>query len=102
MKLSDDLSQLEVRTLADQNKKEPSAIVRLAELVRIEASAAPLRLTLHTTSTTMPLTLRAVDASQLAFWVVGLQDLGSVPPRERVSRGGVLWRVAKALYRGRS
>jgi hypothetical protein len=47
---------------------------------------------------TEALHLLCSDTSQLVFWWAGLQDLASVPQAERVSRGTLLWRVARALY----
>jgi hypothetical protein len=35
----------------------------------------------------------------LVFWFLGVQELASVPKGERRSRGALLWRAAKHLYR---
>jgi hypothetical protein len=43
--------------------------------------------------------LLAADAPMLSFWYVGLQQLASVPHAERVTRGALLWRAARCLWR---
>ena len=46
----------------------------------------------------------AADAAMLVFWRTGLQDLACLPHGERLSRGALLWRAARQLWkeRGRS
>ena len=45
--------------------------------------------------------LEADDAPMLVFWYAGLQDLASLPPAERTSRGALLWRAARHLWRAK-
>lgn len=100
--VSADLRRLEVRPLAAKDAP-PSSVLRVRELIRIDVGVRPLTLRLHTLSGAAAgadaLCLHCTDASQLAFWHGGLQELGTIATAERLSCGGVLWRVARELYR---
>ena len=76
----------------------PTRVVPLAEVVRMNSDARAL--TLHTIRGER-VVLLAADAPMLVFWYAGLQDLASVPPAERTSRGALLWRAARHLWRAR-
>ena len=58
------------------------------------------RLCLHTLRGER-IALAAGDAPMLVFWYAGLQNLASVPHAERHSRGALLWRAARHLWRTR-
>ena len=71
----------------------------LSEVVRLDSDAR--QLTLHTVRGA-PLVLAAADAAMLVFWYAGVQDLCPCCCRERLSRGALLWRAARHLWRQRA
>jgi hypothetical protein len=74
----------------------PESIVHLAEVVHMDSDSRTMTLV---TLRGERIVLTASDATMLVFWFLGVQELASVPKGERRSRGALLWRAAKHLYR---
>lgn len=90
----------DVRALAIAPAKAapPSRVLPLAEVIHMSSEARLLTLQ---TVRGEAVSLEADDAPMLVFWYAGLQDLASLPPAERTSRGALLWRAARHLWRAK-
>ena len=93
--LSPDVRYLEI---GPTKGAPPSRRIPLAEVMHMESDSR--RLCLHTLRGER-IALAAGDAPMLVFWYAGLQNLASVPHAERHSRGALLWRAARHLWRTR-
>ena len=91
--LSSDVRYLEI---GPTKGAPPSRRIPLAEVLHMESDAR--RLCLHTLRGER-IALAAGDAPMLVFWYAGLQNLASLPHTERHSRGALLWRAARHLWR---